>query len=142
MQDLRVNDHIVIPAHELSWTSSTGSGPGGQHVNRSQTRVTLRWCPAQSDALDENERARVVSRWAPQLTSDGEILISASTHRSQKRNLDEACRRLAERLRAALVVQRRRRETRPSRGAVERRIKAKKQRSDVKRNRRPPRRDD
>jgi len=84
----------------------------------------------------------VLARWASVLTNEGEILISASSHRSQKRNLDEARRRLAERLRAALEVARRRKKTRPSRGAVQRRITAKKQRSQTKKQRRRPRYDD
>lgn len=142
MQDLPINDRVVIPGTELTYTTSTGSGPGGQHVNRSQTRVTLRWTPATSEALDERMRSLVLSRWASVLTGDGEILISASSHRSQKRNLDEARRRLAERLRAAMAVRRTRRKTRPSRGAVQRRIDAKKQRSQTKKHRRKPRHDD
>lgn len=137
-----MNDRVIIPAAELQYTTSTGSGPGGQHVNRSQTRVTLRWTPATSEALDDRMRERVLARWASVLTNEGEILISASSHRSQKRNLDEARRRLAERLRAALEVARRRKKTRPSRGAVQRRITAKKQRSQTKKQRRRPRYDD
>jgi ribosome-associated protein len=133
---LRVNATVTIPEHELEWRFSRSSGPGGQGVNTTDSRVQLRWDAAASTALSAEQRARLLGRLAAQLI-DGVLQISASEQRSQLQNRDAAARRLADVVAAALAPPpRARRATRPSRGSVERRIAGKRLRSDLKRLRR------
>jgi ribosome-associated protein len=133
---LRVNGSIVIPEQELQWRFSRSSGPGGQGVNTTDSRVQLSWDVTLSAALSEDQRARLLSRLSNRF-ANGVLQISASEQRSQLQNRDAAERRLVEIVRAALAPPpRARRATRPTRGSVERRIAGKRRRSDVKRLRR------
>ena len=139
--DLRISAQLVLPADELRWRFSRSSGPGGQGVNTADSRVELLWEPARSralQALPQPLRERALERLAPRLT-DGLLVVIAAEHRSQLRNREAAQARLAALLRAALrAPPRARRATRPSRGAVERRLAAKKRRAELKRARRLP----
>lgn len=129
---LIVNDSVVIPEAELVWRFSRSSGPGGQGVNTTDSRVELTFDVAASGALPEPLKARALER-----LGSPTITIAASEHRSQLRNREAAQQRLAQRLREAIAPPpKRRRPTKPSRGAVERRLAGKKQRSDIKRLRR------
>ncbi|MFG2074490.1 alternative ribosome rescue aminoacyl-tRNA hydrolase ArfB [Nonomuraea maritima] len=131
---LVVNDSVVIPDAELVWRFSRSSGPGGQGVNTTDSRVELTFDLAASTALPPALKERALGR-----LGSGTITIAASEFRSQLRNREAAEQRLAQRLREAIAPPpKRRRATKPSRGAVERRITAKKHRSDVKRLRRDP----
>ncbi len=134
--DLVVTASVRIPRHEIDVSFSASGGPGGQHANKSATRVELRLDLTTSSAFSRAQRARVVERLGD------EIRVVADDERSQLRNRAIAEERLVARLQSALHVQRRRRATRPTRGSKERRIKAKKGRSEVKRQRRRPSRDD
>ena len=96
--DLAVTRRLVIPAREIAESASRSSGPGGQHVNKSNTRVTLRWNIRQSSVLGEAERARLLHRLGPALTREGELVVHADGERSRARNLAAARRRLAERV--------------------------------------------
>lgn len=138
--DLLVNARLTIPAAELEFTASRASGPGGQHVNTSDTRVQLRWNVAGSAVLTETQRARLLAAFAARLTGDGDLLLACATHRSQRRNRDEVAARLAALVRRALVPPRPRRPTRPTAASREQRLAGKRQRSAVKRGR--GRRDD
>ena len=131
-----VNDRLTVPDAELAWTFTPSGGPGGQHANRSNTRVELTWRIIDSDVLSTGERDRLLARVGPVLT------VVADDERSQARNRDIAVRRLAQRVREGLVVPRRRRPTRPTRGSKERRLRDKRARSENKRRRRPPSADD
>jgi ribosome-associated protein len=127
---------VVIPDAELSWRFSRSGGPGGQGVNTADSRVELSWDLASSSALSPVLKARALERLAGRLV-DGVVTIAASEHRAQLRNREAARARLAALLRDAIAPPpRARRPTRPSRGSVERRIAAKKRRSEIKRNRR------
>lgn len=128
--DLRVTRTLVIPARELEWRFSRSGGPGGQHVNTSDTRVELRFDIASSGALGPRQRARLLAAFG------NDIRVVASRERSQIRNRETARRRLAERLAAALTPTTQRRPTRPKRSAVERRLEDKRQRSARKQERR------
>ncbi len=128
----------VISWHELTFRSDTSGGPGGQHANRSSTRVTLLWCPADSAALSHTEKARLQRALAARLSRDGILRIRSSTHRSARRNKQECLEILGELLRNALRPKRRRIPTRPSGAAKERRLEAKHRRSQIKDRRRPP----
>jgi ribosome-associated protein len=135
--DVRVTDRLTIPAAELSWRFSRSSGPGGQGVNTTDSRVELSWDVAGSVVLPPALRDRAVERLAGRLVS-GVLTITASEHRSQLRNREAAAARLASLVADAIAPPARpRRPTRPSKGAVERRIASKKRRSQTKRNRRP-----
>ncbi|MFC4060139.1 alternative ribosome rescue aminoacyl-tRNA hydrolase ArfB [Planomonospora corallina] len=133
---LRISGSISIPETELSWRFSRSSGPGGQGVNTTDSRAELSFDLAATEALPEPLRARALERLASRLTG-GVLTIAASEFRSQLRNREAAEIRLAQLLREALAPPpKKRRPTKPSRGAVERRITAKKHRSDLKRLRR------
>lgn len=138
---LRVDDSWVIAPSELRWRFSRSSGPGGQGVNTTDSRVELSWSPATSDSLSslrEVQRHRLVERLRPRLTN-GAVVIAASEYRAQLRNREAARRRLAQLLREALApAPRPRAATRRTRGSVERRLEAKKARSRIKGNRSRP----
>jgi ribosome-associated protein len=137
---LQVSASVSIPESELSWRFSRSSGPGGQGVNTTDSRAELSLDVARTSALDEHLRARALERLAGRLV-DGVLTIAASEHRSQLQNREAAEQRLAQVLREALAPPPPpRRPTKPSRGAKERRLTVKRQRSELKRGR--SRRDD
>ncbi|MGW1740557.1 alternative ribosome rescue aminoacyl-tRNA hydrolase ArfB [Nocardia sp. NPDC001965] len=134
--DLTVTRTLVIPAAELGERFSRSSGPGGQHVNTTDSRVELSFDLADSPSVPEWLRIRMLDRLAGRLV-DGVLTIAASEHRAQLQNRAAARERLASLLReAAAAPPPVRRATKPSRGAKERRIAAKKRRGITKRNRR------
>jgi len=134
---LRLRGPVVIPEAELSWRFSRSSGPGGQGVNTTDSRVELLFDVAASASLGPALRARALARLGPRL-SGGVLSVTSSEHRSQLRNREEAERRLAAILSEAIAPPARpRRPTKPTRGSVNRRIEVKKRRSEVKRLRRP-----
>jgi ribosome-associated protein len=136
--DLRIGPGLAIPRAELSWRFSRSGGPGGQGVNTADSRVELSWDLAASSALPPPLKDRALSRLAGRLV-DGVITIAASEFRAQLRNRHAAEARLVALVADAVAPPpRRRRPTKPSRGAVERRLDAKRRRSAVKRHRRAP----
>jgi len=136
--DLPVGRGVVIPARELVVRASRSSGPGGQSVNTTDSRVELRWDVRASTAIDETQRARLLERLAPRLTATGVLVLFGDEHRSQQRNRAAVRERLRELVAEALVPPRARRATRPTRGAVERRLEEKRQRASRKGSRRRP----
>jgi ribosome-associated protein len=135
-EDLRVNNWLVIPAGELHERFSRSSGPGGQSVNTTDSRVELSFDVAASPSLPERERARAVSRLASRL-SDGVITVAAEGERSQLMNRDAARARLTALLREAIAPPPPPRvPTKPTRGAKERRLEGTRRRAQIKRNRR------
>lgn len=137
---LFITPRVHLAVAECEVRATTGGGPGGQHVNRSATRVELRWRPAVSEslrrALAPDHFDRVLARLRRRLDADGTLRIVASEHRSQRRNRDAALERLATIVRVALPDPVARKATRPTRASVERRLDTKKRRSHVKRERR------
>jgi ribosome-associated protein len=133
---LAVTKSVRIPVSELELRAITGSGPGGQHVNRSATRVALRWNVATTRALHEEQRRRVMAKLASRLDGEGALRIVAGEFRSQQQNRRAALERLVAIVERALVVQPPRRATKPTRGAVERRLSEKRLRGETKRQRR------
>jgi len=127
---------VVIPGAELEELASRSSGPGGQHVNKVSSRVTLRWDALASEALSEEQRSRLRRQLASRLTLRGLLIVHAERHRSRSRNRELARERLAELVARALAVQRKRVKTRPSRAATRRVRAAKQQHSAKKRDRR------
>ncbi|MBK1784824.1 alternative ribosome rescue aminoacyl-tRNA hydrolase ArfB [Prauserella cavernicola] len=133
--DLRVTARLVIPDAELGERFSRASGPGGQGVNTTSSRVELSFDVGRSPSVPDDLRSRMLARLGQRL-NDGVLTIVASEHREQRRNREAARVRLVASLReAAAAPPRKRRPTRPTRGSQERRIAAKKRRGDVKRGR-------
>lgn len=132
--DVDIQPGIRIPKEELVESHSRSGGPGGQSVNTSSTRVTLRWNIATS-SLPETVRVRLLTALGNRLTKEGELIIHADEHRSQLQNREAARERLAATIRSALYVAPHRTATRPSRGSKVRRVAAKKARSETKRMR-------
>jgi ribosome-associated protein len=134
---LEVSEAVAIPRAELEYRASRAGGAGGQHVNTSSTRIELLWNVLTTSALDEGARLRVATKLASRLDGEGWIRIVASARRSQGQNREAAEARLAELVRGAMLVPKRRKPTKPSRGAKEARLSQKKKRGDTKRQRRP-----
>lgn len=129
-QQLRVAPGVTIDEDELEWRFAPSGGPGGQHANKASTRAEARFDVAGSRSLTDAQRSRLLARLGP------EVRVAVDESRSQWRNRALAQQRLLERLGGALVVERPRRATRPTRGSVERRLAAKRRRSSRKRDRR------
>lgn len=128
--DLVVTRLLTIPSGELRWRFSGSGGPGGQHANTSNTKVMLIWNVAESEVLTDYQRRRLVYELGPV------VRIVATDERSQTRNRDITLERLRERVRAALAVRARRRPTTPTKSSVDRRLAAKRLRSELKFERR------
>lgn len=136
--DLEVSNQLVIPAAELRWRFSRSSGPGGQHVNTTDTRVELSWDIAGSAVLSEDQRTRLLARLARRLV-DGVVTVTAAENRSQLRNRELALRKLAELVAEGLAPDAAaRRPTKPTRGSKRRHLAAKQQRSATKQQRQRP----
>jgi ribosome-associated protein len=134
--DLRLRGALVVPESELSWRFSRSSGPGGQSVNTTDSRAELSFDVARTSALGPVLKARALERLGDRLV-DGVITVAASEHRSQLQNRRAAEERLTELLVEAVAPPpRQRRNTRPSKGAVQRRLDEKKRRGQTKRLRR------
>jgi ribosome-associated protein len=131
-ESIRVTRSVVIPVAEIELRFSRSSGPGGQHANTSETRVEALFDVESSSALTDLQKRRVLMKAGPTLRA------VAQDERSQLRNRELATERLAEQLRAALKVERKRVPTRPSKAAKERRLESKKRRGETKKLRRPP----
>lgn len=129
---LRINGGLTLPLAEVVLRASRSSGPGGQHANVTASRVEASFDVLASATLNEAQRERVLARMGPY------VVAVAQDERSQVRNRELALVRLAERLASALAVPKRRRPTRPTAASRERRLQAKRQGSERKRERRPP----
>jgi ribosome-associated protein len=131
-ESIRVTRSVSIPRSEIELRFSRSSGPGGQHAQKSDTRVEAVFDVEASSALSEAQKRRVLAKAGPVLRA------VAQDERSQWRNRELALERLADALRAALKVRRKRKPTKPSKTAVERRLETKRRRAATKRLRRPP----
>jgi ribosome-associated protein len=132
---LHITNTLAIPLSELRFRFTRSGGPGGQHVNRSATRVELLFDVAGSHSLTEAQRERALKALAPYIDSDGILHLISQTFRSQLRNREEVVERFQTLMRKAMRVPKRRRPTQPSRAAQERRLASKRQRSELKRQR-------
>ena len=136
LDGVRVNESVVIPRDELVARASRAGGAGGQHVNTSSTRVELVWNVAASRALTDEQRERVMQKLSSRLDGERNLRVVASDRRSQRQNRESAEVRMAELVRTALVVPKKRRPTKPSRAAKQARLESKRRLSDKKRERR------
>jgi len=126
---LLVNESVAIPRSELDVRVSRSSGAGGQHVNKTSSRVEIFWNIPSSRAVSGDERSRLMDKLASKLTTEGSVRVVASDMRSQSRNRELAEERLAELVRRALVIPRKRRATRPTKASKEARLEEKKRQS-------------
>ena len=131
-----INEAVQIPLAELNFRFSTSSGPGGQHVNKSATKVTLLFDVAHSPSLSEAVRLRLMKKLANRLDKEGMLQLHVQSSRSQHRNRDTAVSLFQQLLADALKKQKKRRRTKPSAAAQEKRIAEKKKRGQRKRERR------
>ena len=138
MEPLRVSSRLELPVAELSLRFSHSGGPGGQNVNKVETRVELRFDLVGSKALSDAQKERLQERLATRITRSGELIVRADKHRERGRNMEEARVRLAKLIAGALEVARPRKPTKPTRGSQRRRLESKRQRSETKRRRQGP----
>ncbi|MBB6184708.1 ribosome-associated protein [Oleiagrimonas soli] len=130
-----MNRSIAIPESELTERFVRAAGPGGQHVNRTESAVELRFDAAHSPALPDAVRARLLDRRDRRISAEGVVVIQARRFRDQARNREDARERLLDLLRGATQAPKKRIATRPTRAAKERRLQAKQQRGKIKRTR-------
>lgn len=123
---------------ELQFQTSRSSGPGGQNVNKLETRVTLRFNPSASQILLPEEIERLQKKWANKLTNEGDILISSEKHRSQLRNKEETISLFQDELKRAFTDPKPRKKSKPSKAAIKKRLEGKKKLSEKKSMRKPP----
>ncbi len=140
--DLPVDDRVTIPGGELSYSFSRSGGPGGQHVNTTDTRVRLVWTMAQSTVISTAAKGRFTEAHPSWVTADGDVVLTADTHRSQHRNVEEVRSRLAQAVHQCLRPPRKRTATKPTRSSQAKRVDQKKQKSQTKKMRGRVRHDD
>jgi ribosome-associated protein len=130
---------VEIPLSEITFSFARSGGPGGQNVNKVETKVEVRYTPRKSSALSPGQLVRIEDRLGSRLTKDGDLIVTSERTRYQERNREDALAKLGELIGQALRIEKRRKKTRPTRASKERRIRHKKERGDQKRMRRPPR---
>jgi ribosome-associated protein len=128
-----MNDCLMA---EVIYRTSRSSGPGGQHVNKTESRVELIWNPGNSNCLNDKQKARLRLFLARRLTYRGELILASEKYRSQHRNKEDVAERFLSLVGTGLIPRKKRKPTRPTRSSQERRIKKKKIRGEIKRNRR------
>lgn len=124
-EDLFIQEGIVIPSHELEITASRAGGPGGQHVNKTSSRITVRWNVRDTVVLSQEQKDRIVEKLASALTLEGDLIIHHSASRSQYQNKEQALESLAIMVRKALFKPKKRKKSTVPRGVKEARLQEK-----------------
>ncbi|MDQ4075205.1 MAG: aminoacyl-tRNA hydrolase [Chloroflexota bacterium] len=135
MDTISLGQDIDLPLSELDFSFARSSGPGGQHVNRAETKVELRWDVANSPTLNDAQRATIEERLVSYLTQEGVLLLTSDETRSQHRNREAVIARLQSLVRDALRPRRKRHRTKPSAAAGARRLERKRRHSEKKSHR-------
>ena len=133
---LVVTSQIQIPASELGLSFARSSGPGGQNVNKVNSKAYLRWNVTKTNTLPESVKNRFLERFSTRINQTGEIVLTSDVHREQSRNVSECFDKLRQLVLSVLTPPRTRRKTRPSRSSIERRLKNKQKQSQRKQMRR------
>lgn len=133
---LDVDGVFAIPDEEFSLAFARSSGPGGQNVNKVSSKAILTWHFARNKSVPAAVRQRFLAKYGKRLTKEGEIVVSSQRYRDQPRNIEDCREKLREILRGVLVAPKLRRATKPSKGSKERRLEAKRRRSQTKAHRR------
>lgn len=136
---LVVNPKLRIPLREFRFTFARSSGPGGQNVNKLNTKATLRWSVQQSPSLPEAVRKRLLKRYSRRVTAGGELLVTSQRFRDAGRNVADCLEKLRAMLAEVAAPPKPRKPTKPSAASVQRRLDQKRKRSQKKQRRRPPR---
>jgi ribosome-associated protein len=137
--EIRLSPRIVIAPDEIQWSFARSSGPGGQNVNKVATKATLRWSVAESPGVESGVRERFMETYASRLTVEGVLVLSSQRYRHQSRNVDDCVDRLRAMLASVAEPPKVRRRRRRSRSSIEARLRDKRQTSERKAERRPPR---
>ena len=135
---LIVNDRISIPPAEMDFSFSRSAGPGGQNVNKVNTKVTLHWPVAASASIPDDVRERFLQLYARRVNKEGQVVITSQRYRDQGRNVADCMDKLRELLLNAAVKPKQRKKTRRTRGSIERRLQSKREKSQKKQHRRAP----
>jgi ribosome-associated protein len=133
---LIVTRQLQIPLAEFEVTFARSSGPGGQNVNKVNSKAVLRWAVDRSPSLPDAVRQRFLQKYGPRLTTEGELLVTSQRFRDAPRNSQDCLEKLRAMLLSVVHPPKRRRATRPTRGSVERRLQGKRRQSAAKQNRR------
>lgn len=139
---LEVTPRIRIPCGEFQWSVARSSGPGGQNVNKVNSKVVMRWNVVQSESLPGDVRERFVAAYRRRMTTEGELVMSSERFRDQPKNVADCLEKLQELLRSVATAPKPRRAVKPTRASKFRRITAKRERTQTKERRRPPKMDD
>ncbi len=142
MADLYVKSRLTIPDREILISAARSSGPGGQNVNKVNSKVTLRWSPEQCQLLREDWRRRFTTRYGNRINRDGQLVLSSEQYRDQGRNLADVRHKLVSMLLECQDAPKTRKATKPTLGSKRRRLDRKRQQSQKKQNRRRPSHDD
>ena len=137
-ESLHIQNGIIIPGHELEIQASLSGGPGGQHVNKTHSRITLRWYLESSESLSDSQRTYLRTRIVNRITNAGFLVVHCDKHRQQRRNIKGARQVLQGLIYTGLQRPKKRRPTRPTRSSQRKRVDNKKKRGDLKKNRRKP----
>lgn len=135
---LVVTPRLKIPLREFRFTFARSSGPGGQHVNKVNTKATLRWSVGSSSSLPEGVRQRFYARYRRRITSDGELVMTSQRFRDAGRNVADCLEKLRNMLAEVAVAPKRRKPTKPTAGSIRRRLEQKRRQSKKKDSRRKP----
>lgn len=133
--DIHLKNGLIIPEHELEITTSRAGGPGGQHVNKTDSRITVRWNVKTTSVLNEYQKELIQEKLSSRLTSEGDLIVHNSESRSQLQNRKNALANLANEIETALKVPKKRKPTRVSKSAQAARLDTKSHRGDIKKMR-------
>jgi ribosome-associated protein len=138
MTDLQVDSRISIPQDEFEFRFDRSSGPGGQNVNKVNTKATLHWSVGETPSLPEGVRRRFVARFANRINRDGQLVLASQRHREQSRNAEDCLQRVRQMVLQVIEPPKARKRRRVSQAAKRRRVEQKRRRSQVKQLRKPP----
>ena len=139
---LEVSPRIRVPCGEFSWSVARSSGPGGQNVNKVNSKVVLRWKLVESDSIPGDVRDRFIAAYRRRITNEGELVLSSDRFRDQLKNVSDCLDKLRELLRSVATAPKPRRAAKPTKASKRRRLAAKRERTETKERRRPPKLDE